>query len=143
MTRFTKQPRWQAGLAQQADRKSRFAGAGWTDEQQILIPTQELEACQRMDLRRIDSRLAGEGKGLERPAPRQLGVMQTVRQASLAPIRGFFAEEPLEELRAASGFALGGFDLRFLLTGVVPTILAQEVSQPRLAEGRRCRHRFA
>ena len=55
----------EAGLAQQADGDSGLAGAGRTDEQDIVVAAQEVQSGEGADLGPVDTGLAIEGEGVE------------------------------------------------------------------------------
>ena len=89
----------EAGLAQQADRDSGLAGAGLTDQNDVLVAAQEVQSGQGADLGAVDAGLAIEGEGVEGPVPRQFRLGQAIGQALLAPVGFFLGEQAAESLR--------------------------------------------
>jgi hypothetical protein len=74
----------EAGFAQETKSYSRLAGSGRTDQQDVVGAAQEVQAGEAVDLRLVDARLALEGEGFERPAPRQMRLIEAVGQTALA-----------------------------------------------------------
>jgi hypothetical protein len=60
-----------------------------------LKSPEELELGEAVDLRFVDTRLAFEGEGVERPLPRQIGLMQTIGETALASRRSVLAKQPI------------------------------------------------
>src|SRR5260370_374655 len=87
----------EAGLGKEREGNSGLAGAGRRDEQDIVGTTYEVEGGKGVDLPLVDSRLAFEREGIERPTPRQMCLIEGVGEAALASRRRLCVEQATEQ----------------------------------------------
>src|SRR4029077_9921928 len=101
----------ETGLTQQRHGNYGLAGSGGSHQQKIVGAAPEVEAGEAVDLRLVDAWLAFEREAVERPAPRQMCLVETVGEAALASRRRLRGEQPLQQLDGRCRLALGALNL--------------------------------
>ncbi len=110
-------------MPEQAAGQTGFAGAGWTDKDQVLGATYEVQTGEGLDLDFIDPGLLGEGKALQGPVPRHAGLFEAIGQAFFLTDPPLFEGQAIEEIGCRDGLFLG--PVQFLVETVAHPLEVQ------------------